>query len=103
MVLTRNELHALLTEFLGSDQVYFQPPENFHLRYPCIVYEFSNVSVRHADDSAYMRNPQYQITIMYRDPDSELPTRMLDLPGVRMDRVFRADNVYNAVFTISMT
>ena len=36
----RLELHEALCEVLGSRNVYFQPPDNVTMRYPCFVFIF---------------------------------------------------------------
>jgi len=102
MARTRLELQELFETILESDRVYFQPPENYRLSYPCVVYEFSRTSAAHADNLAYKQNDEYQVTVMYRDPDSDLPMKFMGIRGIRMDRTFRADNVYNTVFNLAI-
>ena len=46
----RLKLHERLVEILGTDHVYFQPPENFKLEYPAIVYSRKQISNRFADN-----------------------------------------------------
>lgn len=104
MVLTqrgrRLELHAILMGILGSDSVYFQPPETIKMEYPCIVYERSGLDTRFADDSPYARKMQYEVTVIDRDPDSVIPLMVSDLPFSRFDRVFTNDNLYHSVFNL---
>ena len=102
MVRTRLELQAELETLLGNSNVYYQPPENYKLKYPCIVYELQRIALTHADDLSYKRNPQYQITAIYRDADSDLPDRLLNLSGTRLDRVFTSDNLYHAVVILTI-
>ena len=102
MAWTRLELHDELEELLGSDNVYYQPPENYKLKYPCIVYELQRIAAAHADDLSYKRNPQYQVTAIYRDPDSDLPDRLLDLRGARLDRTFTSDNLHHVVVILTI-
>ena len=102
MARTRLELQAELEALLGSGNVYYQPPENYKLKYPCLVYELQRIASAHADDLAYKRNPQYQITAIYRDPDSDLPDRLLDLRGARLDRIFTSDNLHHAVVILTI-
>ena len=47
----RTDLHEILKEILGSDNVYFQPPESYKMEYPCIVYERSALTTRFADNN----------------------------------------------------
>lgn len=103
MMNNRLELHTLLVDLLGSDAVYYQPPEGYKMRYPCIVYERERLQATYADDAPYLVRPTYQVTLMERDPDSELPGKMAMLPGCRFDRHFTSDNLHHNVYTITMS
>lgn len=100
MAKNRIELQTLLEELLGSRNVYFQPPENIKLKYPCILYELNDFDTRKADDLDYLRNRRYTVTLIHRDPDNELIDAIQDLQYCDMDRVFISDNLYHYVFTL---
>ena len=53
--------------------VYFQPPSSVKLVYPCIVYALDGVDANHADNKPYMSAKRYKVTIIDKDPDSEIP------------------------------
>lgn len=98
---TRLTLQAALEEFLGSDQVFFQPPESIKLHYPCILYERSRIGQTYANNHTYLKNKEYSITIIHRDADSTLPDDILDqFELISFDRSYRSDNLYHDVFTI---
>lgn len=113
---TRLDLQAELEELLGSDQVYFSPPESIKLKYPCIVYTRSNISVRKANNKVYLYPYRYQVTLIDRDPDSEafkkeekfedeeansLVERLLfHFQYISHDRSFTTDNLNHDVFTL---
>ena len=40
----REEFHKKLKEVSGVDNVYFQPPEKFLMKYPAIRYNFDDVN-----------------------------------------------------------
>ena len=65
----RIELQGKLEEILGSENVYFQPPENVKLKYPCFVYERSSIETRPADNFAYHGRVRYRLTVISYDPD----------------------------------
>lgn len=96
----REELQALLEELLGSENVYYQPPESIKMRYPCIVYEKSDETNRFADDAHYMRFRRYDITVMTKDPDSDLPDKIADLDTAVFERCFKSDNIYHNIYRI---
>lgn len=90
---TRLELHEKLKEILGSDHVYFQPPENIKLVYPCILYELNNIDIKFADNLPYHHTNRYTVTVIDRNPDSEIPSKIARLPMVTFDRFYTEDNL----------
>lgn len=96
----RLELHEILTRILGSTNVYFQPPENFQMKYPCIVYKRNQLATNHADDKLYKNMFSYQTTVIDPNPDSEIPLRILELPLCRFERHYTADKLNHDVFNI---
>ncbi|MCD8159451.1 MAG: hypothetical protein LUD77_11395 [Clostridiales bacterium] len=96
----RLELHQILVDILGSENVYFQPPESVKLSYPCIIYNLNNINTRNADDRHYLLTNNYTITFISKDPDSEVPYSILGLPMCSFDRSYTADNLNHWVFNI---
>lgn len=73
----RIELHNKLKTILPN--VYFQPPSNVRLTYPCIVYHKSPPEVKMANDTIYNRTQEYQLTIIDQNPDSDTADRILGM------------------------
>lgn len=96
----RLKLHELLCETLGSRQVYFQPPESVRMKYPAIVYFRNRIDNEYADDGVYMQSPSYSVTVIDKNPDSEIVERMACLPRCRFDRHYISDNLNHDFFTI---
>lgn len=94
----RVELQAIL-EMLAPN-VYFQPPPSVNMLYPCIVYERNMVSIRHADNKAYDSLKRYQITVIDRNPDSDIPDKVAALPTSSFDRHFTSDDLNHDVYSI---
>lgn len=69
---SRLKLHERLKEILGNDSVYFQPPASVKLSYPCIIYKLTNADIGYADNRTYMYSRRYQISLITKDPDSDL-------------------------------
>ena len=97
---TREDLDALFCETLGSDHVYFQPPENLRLQYPCIIYSLNGHFDRNADNDTYHRRRVYDMLFITRDPDSELIETLADLPYCSMGTPYTADNLHHYPYTI---
>lgn len=66
-MLTRLELQALLEEDLGSKNVYYHPPSNTKMSYPCYVYSFNNIDTRRADNKNYLFKGEWSITHIYKN------------------------------------
>ena len=97
----RLELHQILTEVLGSDEVHFQAPTNRRLTYPCIIYRIENGDSRFADNKAYMYSTRYQITYIDREPDSDFAVRLIKrLPKCVYDQRYEIDNLYHDVLNL---
>lgn len=99
MAKPRSELSALLHTI--CDDVYFQPPANLMLSYPCIIYEVVDVDVTYADNGPYTLYNKYTITYITRDPDDVNRHEIIfKLPLCSMDRSFPNDNLYHFVYTM---
>lgn len=96
----RLELQTLLEGLLGSDHVYFQPPTSIEMQYPCIIYKLDDVDTKYAGNHPYAHTKRYQVTVVDRNPDSELPDKVLGLPLCSFNRFFPADNLNHYVFTL---
>lgn len=94
----RLELHSTLLMLCRN--VYFQPPESVRLTYPCIVYKLEDLPVIHADNLPYHWDHTYQVTVIDRDPDSELRELVMALPTAKFVRSFIADNLNHYIFRI---
>ena len=96
----RLELQTLLELTLGSEHVYYQPPANVKMQYPCIVYQIDAARTEFAGNKPYKYDKRYQITIMHKDPDSDIPDRVAMLPKSTFDTHFTANNLHHSVFTL---
>jgi len=98
----RLDLHAKLIDILGSNNVYFQPPEGIRIKYPCIIYERSSIDVNHADDISYARMVQYEIMFITKEPDTnDFIMKMLDaFKYCSYSRHFVSDNLNHEIFIL---
>lgn len=74
--LRREELHDVLLGF--ADNVYYQKPVNTVMLYPCIVYKKTGMDSVYANNMVYQSDTSYQLTVIDRDPDSEIPEMVLN-------------------------
>ena len=97
---TRVDLQNGLEELLGSRNVYYQPPESLKMSYPAIVYSRKTIDNSYANNSVYKQNYAYEITVIDKNPDSEIVNKISKLPTCRFDRHFKSDNLNHDVFTL---
>lgn len=97
----RVDLHEKFAEILGSREVYFQAPESVKMYYPAIRYERSRIDQVFADDLTYLGRKRYTVILIYTDPDSELPDKLLSgFSLIRHVRNYTADNLHHDVFEL---
>ena len=102
----RLELHEILcgivniTEPDGNRHVYFQPPESVKIKYPAIIYSRNDIDNRFANNDVYKQTYNYQVTVIDRDPDSEIVDKVSKLPTCRFNRHFVSDNLNHDVFIL---
>lgn len=97
----RLELHEKLCEVLGSEYVYFQPPESVHLHYPCIIYSLSTVNQSYADDTTYFYNKRYSVMVVDEDPDCDIYEDIMhSFKYCSFERMYAADNLNHFVLTL---
>lgn len=86
-------LQRMLTEILGLPNVYFQPPSDSSMEYPCIVYHLDGVDTQYADDRPYKMSKRYLITYIDYFPDTTIPDQIALLPTARFNSHYTADNL----------
>ena len=94
----RLQLHEVLVAI--TEHVYFQPPNNIQMQFPCIKYERDGSHSEYAANKPYHHAKRYQVTVIDRNPDSTLPDGVEELPYCSFDRAFQADNLNHTVFNL---
>ena len=98
---SRLNLQEELRDVLGSNNVYFQPPETVKMKYDAIVYNLSNMRIDHADNINYKRHKQYDILVISRDSENDIAERLLDhFQWIRFDRRYVANNLYHDALSL---
>ena len=98
MARPRVELQELLKEY--CDTVYFQPPSSIRINYPCIVYSRSTDYLNRANNSLYMKEKMYRVTVMDKNPDSDIADRLQELPWAVIISRDVIDNIYQTTLNI---
>lgn len=98
----RLKLSQMLHEVSGLDNVYFNPPAGFKMKFPCIVYGFTQYRTRYADNKPYKLGRQFSFTYIDSDPDSDMPDKLALMPQVVSERSYISDNLYHYPFRITL-
>ena len=96
----RLELQTILEGILNSRHVYFQPPANVQMQYPCIVYKRDIAVAQFAGNKPYRYTKRYEVTIIDSDPDGQISDKVAILPMCTHNRFFTADNLNHDVFIL---
>ena len=94
------KLDKLFKDTLGSNNVYFQPPESVRMQYPCIVWNLAKIPVQYADDKAYLKNPKYVIRYISTEPDDPMRLTLTEVLGVPMIQVYNKDGLYHYIYEL---
>lgn len=71
------------------------------MKYPCIVYGLADIYSTRADNLAYKNTRLYQITCIGKDPDTDLPDRILEeLEMSSFERAFNSDGLIHHVIRL---
>ena len=97
---SRIDLQKLLENILGSDHVYYDPPETVKIKYPAIIYSKNNIWSIRANDTRYQSRKRYNLIVVDRRPDNPVIEKLLDLPYCSYDRSYVSDNLHHDSLTI---
>lgn len=97
--MTRLELHNELLKHV--DNVYFQPPSNIRMTYPCIVYSKTPKLKEFGNNEYYIKRQGYQLTVIDRDPDSLIADDLEDnLEYCSISQIFTNDNLHHTTLEL---
>lgn len=95
---TRVELQRILEAI--TPNVYYQPPPNKSIAYPCIVYSRRSIEMDRANNGIYNQKRSYLITVIDRNPDSEIVDKMTQINYCKFDRHFVSDGLNHDTFIL---
>lgn len=97
----QTELKEELIELLGSANVYFEPPDNLKMKYPCFVYELSGMPSLKANNKKYIINNRYMLKYIHKNVDTDMKERILEhFMHCRFERSFVSENLRHDVFEL---
>lgn len=97
----RLTLHEELCEVLGSRNVYFQTPESVKMKYDAIRYQLGGKDAKRANNSVYRLTNQYDGVVITKDPDTDIPDRLLaHFQMCSLGRPYPSDGLNHYPFTL---
>lgn len=94
----QTQLQSLLETL--ADNVYFQPPSNVQMVYPCIIYKRDDMDTEFADNTPYSVTRRYLVTVIDANPNSTIVDAVALLPMCLFNRAYSADNLNHDVFIL---
>lgn len=70
------------------------------MEYPCVVYKRDTADTLFASNHPYKYVKRYQVTVISKDPDSDIPDKVAALPMCVHARFFTRDNLNQDVYTL---
>ena len=103
---TRLFLHGLLQSAFPNTSIYYRPPGNILLEYPCIIYEKKAHEPAFANSYPYAIGVRYQVTLLSKLPGNSNTQVIFGLANQGVIVIdsdsYESDDVVHDVFTISV-
>ena len=99
----QEDLKALVADYVGPVNTYYEPPENIRMTYPCFVLNLDNVDTVHSDNRVWNSDCVYSVTFMSPKVYENVIPLMVKSgfrKYVRFNRKFTSDSIQHYVFTV---
>ena len=97
---SRLNLQSKLEELIGNRNVYYNPPENLVMKYPCIRYSKQSINTRYADDKKYSKMNCYELIVITKQADPEVVDAILELRYSSLGTPYKAENLHHYPITL---
>lgn len=101
--MSRLSLHQQIKSIVGNNVlVAYQPTNNIHLTYPCVIYELDRIDDTYSNDNRYLTSRSYTLTVIDKEPDSHIFDILYEgLEFVTFERMFVEDNLYHYQMSVT--
>lgn len=96
----RLDLHEKFVAIPGVAKVYFQPPTNTKMVYPCIRYSLSDIKSDHAGNLPYNLTHRYEVIVIDRNPDTTIQAAVGLMSKSAFRRFYEADGLNHFVYEL---
>jgi hypothetical protein len=97
---TRLQLQTLLDSLVDDGRAYYQPKPNVTIGYPAIVYSLDLTDTKFADNKPYSQTDRYQVTVIDRNPDTDIRRKVAALPMCTFRRSFATSDLNHYIFDL---
>lgn len=98
---TREHFHSFLSTLTGAEHIYYQPPSNMRMKFPCIEYHDAAMDTTFANDMPYVNTRHYQLTVIDSMPDNPwIQLIATSIPMCVHNRHYTSDGLNHDVFDI---
>ena len=94
-------LQSTLEKIPGIKKVYFDPPKDLKMEYPCIKFSLDNRSSVYANNKRYINGESYVITFITNNVRTAISVceKLEEIPYMDFDRPYIADGLHHYVYT----
>lgn len=96
----RQLLQQNLTLAVSPHKVYYQPPANLLMDYPCVVFKLSSDQPTFANNNRYGNKNRYTLTVIDRSSESTLFDVIRKLPLITFSTHYVVENLHHYVFSL---
>ena len=98
---TQPELQLELETLIGNRNVYYQPPSNIKMQYPCIRYTWIKIKPDYANNFIYNYLKAYEVTVVDTKKNSDIPEKLLlHFPYISLNKIYSSDGLWHFTFTL---
>ena len=92
-----------LKKILGVNKVYYEPPTDVKLTYPCLKANRSRRDVKYASNKPYIKDESFTIYFITRDVKTApaVLNQLEELPYCTYDTEYIADGLHHYVYKIT--
>lgn len=101
MAHSRKELSKILRKILGSDHVYYQPPETIKIEYDAIIYSLKDIDGIYADNQLYQMSKVYKLVFISPSPDNDVVDRLMEELNASFVQRYTQNGLYHDVLEIN--
>lgn len=94
-------LQELLEKIPEVKKVYFQPPANVHMVYPCIRFYRGRPRTAKADNLTYRFTQGYELIVIDPNPDSQIARYIVEnFQMAEENNTYVSNNLYHTPITL---